>query len=68
MKIRRWRLAGELQRELNRHQTQERLRSLAQPSSDLSRNAMMSVLRDRAFRKPEKQAKGFKGCDLKIER
>ncbi len=36
MKIRKWRLAGELRGELNRSQTQELLRALAQPSSDLS--------------------------------
>ena len=36
MKIRKWRLAGELRGELNRSQTQELLRALARPSSDLS--------------------------------
>jgi hypothetical protein len=36
MKIRKWRLAGELRGELNRSQTQELLRALAQPSSDWS--------------------------------
>jgi hypothetical protein len=36
MKIRKWRLAGELRRELNRPQTQELLRALAQSSPDLS--------------------------------
>ncbi len=36
VKIRKWRLAGELRRELNRSQTQELLLALAQPSPDLS--------------------------------
>ena len=36
IRIRKWRLAGELRRELNRSQTKELLRALAQPSSDLS--------------------------------
>ncbi len=36
MKIRKWRLTGELRGELNRFQTQELLRALAQPSSKWS--------------------------------
>lgn len=62
MKIRKWRLAGELRRELNRPQTQELLRALAQSSPDLSflspsqRNAVRVLV---AYNAPDVLAQYF---------
>ena len=62
VKIRKWRLAGELRGELNRSQTEELLRALAQPSPDWSflspsqRNAVRVLV---AYNSPDVLAQYF---------